>query len=727
MMQLIEVENENDIMRSEKDTEMEGNEFYQLRVKDEDAILLDLSTDFAGVRTREDLQSVVRLKLRALFSTFGFVISAINEDKTTHCAFLIDHEEQGKQYPGFQEARSRSYAIDDGFFNKVMDASVPVVFNLKASSKLASAPLYIKFWESIGLKHIIGIKLEINNDPIGCVWISSEGDPNTRFMKGLCTQLAIALFNVQANERIAKRELEKSILLSFSNDVAAVRNKQDLSKAINKSLKGLSLIKEYVMRVINEDGKTARLYLWDETNPINNDPDFQKLAKIDIPINDHVFKKVLNSDSPEFFDLDEVIQKPDVPAYIKYFKKIGINSIIGTALRSGDQNLGVIWIDPDNIDNGLLKSICSQISIAIYNILANEKIAHQLEQINTYKNQLEQENLYLHEQIHHNHNYSEIIGSGAEMQKVFSLMSQVAFANSTVLILGETGTGKELIARAIHNNSPRRDKLMVKVNCAALPASLIESELFGHEKGSFTGATERRLGKFELANNGTLFLDEIGEMPLELQVKLLRALQEKEIERVGGKSTIKVDVRIIAATNRNLESEVKNGKFRSDLFYRLNVFPMVMPPLRSRLEDIPDLANFFMLRFAKYSGKKMVGISQTAMQDLMAYHWPGNVRELEHLIERSVLLSHGTTLKEIHLPVFERKEPENAKTGEEYIKTIDENERDHIIAVLKLCKGKIFGYKGAAEMLGVPASTLNSKISKLGIKKEQLFLNAKDK
>jgi formate hydrogenlyase transcriptional activator len=304
------------------------------------------------------------------------------------------------------------------------------------------------------------------------------------------------------------------------------------------------------------------------------------------------------------------------------------------------------------------------------------------------------------------------------MQKTFRLVAQVAPSDSTVLILGETGTGKELVARAIHNSSPRKNKLMVKVNCAALPANLIESELFGHERGSFTGATERRLGKFELANNGTLFLDEIGEMPLELQVKLLRALQEKEIERVGGRSTIKVDVRIIAATNRDLEKEMAEGRFRSDLYYRLNIFPIVLPPLRDRKDDISSLALYFIQRFAKKSGKDIARLNNKALQELTTYSWPGNIRELEHLIERSVLLTSGDTIKQIHLPSHNPQLLPTVASEEFILKTIDENERDFILKTLKYCNGRIGGESGAARILGVPTSTLNSKMKRLGIRKE---------
>ncbi|MCF0074237.1 sigma 54-interacting transcriptional regulator [Dyadobacter sp. CY261] len=313
---------------------------------------------------------------------------------------------------------------------------------------------------------------------------------------------------------------------------------------------------------------------------------------------------------------------------------------------------------------------------------------------------------------------AEIFGKSAGIKRVSRLVNLVASSDSTVLLLGETGTGKELVARAIHSNSPRRNATMVKVNCAALPANLIESELFGHERGSFTGAAERRLGKFELAHKGTLFLDEVGEMPLDIQVKLLRVLQEREIERIGGKNTIKVDVRIIAATNRDLEKEVAEGRFRSDLYYRLNIFPINLPPLRERREDIPLLAAHFISKYAQKAGRKIVSIDQGVIGELVHYDWPGNVRQLEHLIERSVLLSTGPSLTHVPFPARMRQ-PEKPEASEHAVlKTIDENERDHILKVLKFCKGKVAGDCGAAEILGVHPSTLNSKMKRLGICKQ---------
>jgi transcriptional regulator with GAF, ATPase, and Fis domain len=338
--------------------------------------------------------------------------------------------------------------------------------------------------------------------------------------------------------------------------------------------------------------------------------------------------------------------------------------------------------------------------------------------------QLQEEQLSVREGIAINQQYPEIIGQSEAVQQTLTLISRVAPTNSTVLILGETGTGKELAARAIHNNSSRKTRTMIKVNCAALPANLIESELFGHERGSFTGATDRRIGKFEQADRSTLFLDEIGELPLELQVKLLRALQEKEIERVGGRGTIHVDVRIIAATNRNLEAEVEAGRFRADLYYRLNIFPIMLPSLRDRPADIPLLATHFIEKYAKRLGRKITRIAASVLDEIKQYDWPGNIRELEHIIERSLLLADDNTLTHIYLPERKPKIAARPIETDSVVKTMEESQRDHIISVLRLCKGRVAGYGGAAEFLGVPPSTLSSKLKRLGIQKAHYFATA---
>lgn len=313
--------------------------------------------------------------------------------------------------------------------------------------------------------------------------------------------------------------------------------------------------------------------------------------------------------------------------------------------------------------------------------------------------------------------FEGIVGKSPLLLNIFDNITQVAPFDTSVLILGESGTGKERIADCIHNLSHRRNNPFVKVNCAALPSTLIESELFGHEKGSFTGATDKRIGKFEKADKGTIFLDEIGEMPLDLQVKLLRVLQEKYIERIGARDITKVDVRIIAATNRNLEKEVAEGRFRLDLYYRLNVFPIELPPLRERTEDIPALADHFIALYNRKAGKRITGLSEKALNIMTNYSWPGNIRELENVIERSVLLSKESIIEETSLSSLKNKPTSTPVIGGRE-KTIHENERDHIISVLKKCNGRIWGAGGAAEILNLPATTLRSKMIKLNIGKE---------
>ena len=340
-----------------------------------------------------------------------------------------------------------------------------------------------------------------------------------------------------------------------------------------------------------------------------------------------------------------------------------------------------------------------------------EDLSNAYEEINQLKEKLQSENTLLREEIKIHKNFDEIIGQNDSLRKVLRQVEQVAGTDATVLITGETGTGKELIARAIYKNSTRKNKEFVKINCASIPATLIESELFGHEKGAFTGALAKKIGRFELAHKGTLFLDEIGELPTELQPKLLRVLQEGEFERIGSNTTIKVDVRIVAATNRNLLDEVHEGRFRSDLFYRLNVFPIHLPALRERKNDIPELVHYFVTRSSGKFNKEIRSIPAAEMKKLHTYAWPGNIRELENIVERAVILSNGPNL-EIGEWLFSR---EKAKT-EEGLKPLEVVEKEYIEKVLQHTNWRIRGDNGAAIILGMKPTTLESRMLKLGVK-----------
>ncbi len=378
----------------------------------------------------------------------------------------------------------------------------------------------------------------------------------------------------------------------------------------------------------------------------------------------------------------------------------------------------------------LLERLEQPIVLMLERVFAFEEVARLSEQ-------LQREKTYLQEEVKISANFEEIIGRSQSLLRVFDQVSQVAYTDTTVLILGESGTGKELIARAIHNLSSRKDKILVKINCAALPATLIESELFGHEKGAFTGALEKRIGKFELAQSGTIFLDEIGEMPLELQAKLLRVLQEKEIERLGGKTPIKTDVRVIAATNRNLEKEVAEGRFRMDLYFRLATFPITLPALRERQGDIPLLAHFFAQKSAKKMGKSFRGISDRVLNELNNYAWPGNIRELENVMEQAIILNDGQNPLELGRPLVSnlfmvnppQTTPENGTQKPNHppvsqprdlhdVKQIQQQtEREYVLAVLKQTNGRIRGSGGAAELLNLKPTTLEYRMEKLGIRK----------
>jgi PAS domain S-box-containing protein len=335
--------------------------------------------------------------------------------------------------------------------------------------------------------------------------------------------------------------------------------------------------------------------------------------------------------------------------------------------------------------------------------------AHDL--LSQLKNQLEAENVYLQEELQLDQAFGEIVGQSDAIKHVRFKINQVAPTDSTVLIMGETGTGKELVARAVHGASSRKDRPLIKVNCATLSVNLIESELFGHEKGAFTGAGARKVGRFELANGGTIFLDEIGELPLEMQAKLLRVIQEGEFERVGGTKTIKIDTRIIAATNRNLKLEVENGTFRQDLWYRLNVFPITAPPLRQHKEDIPLLVEHFVKVYVRKFGKTITSVSGSAMQSLRAHSWPGNVRELANVIERAVIHNQGGILRIVDH--FEQTPGEHPS----FVKSLEEMEREYIIRTLENTGWRIEGAYGAARVLDLKPSTLRTRMAKLGIQR----------
>ena len=415
--------------------------------------------------------------------------------------------------------------------------------------------------------------------------------------------------------------------------------------------------------------------------------------------------------------LNKIDRWPFAPESVKHLTELGMQSAVWVPLIHRERTLGSMAVAsrrenafaPHDVE--MLGQVAGQVAMAVNNAIAFKQIAE-------LRDRLDQEKRYLQEEINLEHRFDEIVGESGGLRNVLRQIETVAPTDATVLIQGETGTGKELLARAIHRLSPRKERTFIKLNCAAIPAGLIESELFGHEKGAFTGAIARKIGRLELAHEGTLFLDEIGEMPLDLQPKLLRALQEREIERVGGSRPIPVNVRLIAATNRDLAKMVTEKQFRSDLYYRLKVFPVFSPPLRERAADIPTLVRHFVELHSRRMGKTIETIPPEAMAALVAWKWPGNIRELENFLERAVILSRGPVLY-VPLAELELEEEETEDAEISANPTLHAAEREHILRALREAKGMIGGPNGAAERLGLKRTTLNSKIKKLGIERSE--------
>jgi formate hydrogenlyase transcriptional activator len=405
------------------------------------------------------------------------------------------------------------------------------------------------------------------------------------------------------------------------------------------------------------------------------------------------------------------------PRLLERVERYGVQSYCFLPLTTARRRLGALVFTSkqaatyDGSDVHFLQLVANQVAVAVDNALA-------FEEIEALKDKLAKEKAYLEDEVRTEHDFGDIVGESASLRAILEQVETVAPTESTVLVCGETGTGKELIARAVHDLSPRKSRTFVKLNCAAIPTGLLESELFGHEKGAFTGAISQRIGRFELAHQGTLFLDEVGDIPLELQPKLLRVLQEQEFERLGGTKTIRVNVRLVAATNRDLAEMISDGRFRSDLYYRLNVFPIALPPLRERTDDIPRLVRHFTQVFARRMGRRIETIPSSVMDALARYPWPGNVRELQNVIERAVILCKGPTL---HVPVADLQlvaAPATAPTAAASV-TLTDAEREHIGRVLGETNWVLGGPKGAAARLGMKRSTLHWKMKKLGISRPE--------
>jgi formate hydrogenlyase transcriptional activator len=587
-------------------------------------------------------------------------------------------------------------------------------FILDDTEKETRFPLLLQILRENGVKSACSVPLTTAQRRLGVLSFGRGtphhyGDSEIAFIQQVARQVAVAVDNAlnieraQAYQRQLAQERDRlRVLLEVNNAVVSKLDLRALLNAISASLRRVIHHEYASLALFEEDKNMMRVLALDF--PQGKGLIHEEML---VPLDGSIAGSAFRSRRPVVLD-QAAMEGFDSPTS-RLMRDEGVRSVVSMPLITHDRALGTLSLASlrdaafQQGDVDLLVQVAGQVAIAVENALAFHEIAE-------LRNKLAQEKLYLEDEIRSEMNFEEIVGESPLLRAVLKQVETVAPTDSAVLIQGETGTGKELIARAIHNLSPRREHTFVKVNCAAIPAGLLESELFGHERGAFTGAITQRIGRFELAHHGTIFLDEVGDIPLELQPKLLRVLQEQEFERLGSARTIRVDVRLVAATNRDLEEMVAARTFRSDLYYRLRVFPLVMPPLRERQEDIPTLVRYFVQKYARRMNRAIETIPSETLGLLVRYSWPGNIREMENLIERAVIVSPGPVLR---VPVSELKLPIEPAAGN--LLTLEAAEREHILKALEATNWVLAGPRGAAAMLGMKRTTLQSRMRKLGL------------
>src|SRR5215510_7455721 len=600
----------------------------------------------------------------------------------------------------------------------------PVVTSI--TSQAEHWPDYYQWAQRLGMNSLCVLPLTTAGRRLGSLGFGRKqpGAYDSRevdFLHLVANQVAVAVDNVlhdesarSAQEQLTHERDRMRLLLEVNNAVVSHLDLDDLFTAVSACLRKVIQHDSSGLVLCDQETGWFRVHVlhfaknesFIEEGRIESDGCMKSPAAV-----------AAYTRKPAVFGEEDLKTMAAESPCAQYFLAEGVKAFCSVPLLSHDRALGALTVarcaeetfGPKDIE--LLSEVAKQIAIAVENAQAYREISE-------LKDKLAKEKLYLEEEVRTEYSFAEIVGHSETLKRTLKAVETVAPTDSVVLIQGETGTGKELIARAIHNLSARRERTMVKLNCAAIPSGLLESELFGHEKGAFTGAVERRIGRFEVAHKGTLFLDEVGDIPLELQPKLLRVLQEQEFERLGSSRTVRTDVRLIAATNRDLAQMVADNQFRADLYYRLNVFPVRIPPLRERPEDIPLLVAYFVQHHARRLNKRIESIPEEEMNALQLHTWAGNVRELENFIERAVIVTRGTRLQ---IPLAELKAETVANGGAGIahpvrLVSMEEMERTHIEEVLRRTGGQIGGAGGAAEILGLPVSTLRSRMKKLGIR-----------
>jgi formate hydrogenlyase transcriptional activator len=603
----------------------------------------------------------------------------------------------------------REESLTDSASGWVWEHQEPLLFtDLRQELRFRSA---LETLQERGFRTYYLMPLTTAQKRLGAVGIASHRadayrEPDQSFLLRIAELVALAVESASTRDALLEEKQRLQALVDVNRTLVSTLEMQNL----------LPLISECVTRVVPHDFAGVTLYEGDKQalrayvlSPAESKSvvDTGRTVSLEQTLSAEAFLE----QKPKTLTREDLrISRTAIAGRVL---EAGIQTVLCVPLLTSKGAVGTLNVGSrrdhafSEQDQELLNQVAAQLAIALDNARAYREIA-------ALKDRLTEERLYLQDEIRTELNFEEIVGESVALKRVLAQARTVAPSGSTALILGETGTGKELIARAIHRMSRRADNSFIKVNCAAIPTGLLESELFGHEKGAFTGAVSQKVGRMELADKGTLFLDEIGDIPLELQPKLLRVLQDHEFERLGGNRTIHVDARLIAATNRDLAARVANGEFRSDLFYRLNVFPIRMPPLRDRHGDIPLLVRYFVRKLARRMDKHIDTIPNSTMEALMNWHWPGNVRELENFIERSVILTEEGTV--LHSPLAELK-PDTTRLAAVDI-TLEAAEREHIIRVLRQCGGLVSGTRGAALKLGLKRTTLQSKMRKLRISRK---------
>jgi formate hydrogenlyase transcriptional activator len=660
--------------------------------------LLELSKAIASHRDLSELFHDIACRLRNLFQFRDLAVMLYDEKRKVMRSYFFE----GCEPTQWVSKEPTEVPIDDSINGQVWRAQQAMIIrDLGEDHRFSSAQIL----RDKHVKSVCCLPLSTVHQNLGTLnlWSDQVGAYDTfdlGFAQLVTSQIAVAVESQFYREQLAHERDRSQLLLQVNNTLVSNLNLRELLSSISSSLGTVMPHEAAALTLYDESLKQLRVAAFDfpehagtcatgaiipfEGNPIGEAFTNRRTVLIDYEPSEANCSKMASGCASPLIFRDRVL---------------GVLGIKSTRPHAFSQE-----------DAELFAQVANQVAIAVENALSYNEIE-------TLKNKLEKEKLYLEEEIRSEYNFEEIVGSSPVLKRVLQNVQTVATTHSTVLIYGETGTGKELIARAIHNLSDRRERTLVKVNCAAIPTGLLESELFGHEKGAFTGAIDRRVGRFELAHQGTIFLDEVEDIPLDLQSKLLRVLQEQEFERLGSSRTLRVDVRVVAATNADLAQLVEEKKFRSDLYYRLNVFPINVPPLRERPEDIPLLVHFFANKFAQQMKRPIESVAKEIMSALVSYHWPGNIRELQNLVERAVILSRGSTLE---VPLGELKQaaarPANHANGGTTLETV---ERDHILKVLGDAKWVIGGPTGAAARLGMNRTTLNHRMRKLGISRPQ--------